>query len=768
MSPTTRTAGPRREQLQLAVCALLLAAGVVLLLVDRETLADVVFLLATAQGFVLSLVATVRAVRHRQLSVDVIALLALAGAVVVGEYLAAAVVALMLATGQLLEASAQARASRELTLLVDRAPRTARVKRGAEVLTVDVAEVVVGDRVIVGPGELAPVDGRLVTAGVFDESALSGESLPVERAVDDGVRSGVVNAGSPVELVATATSATSTYAGLVRMVEQAAADTAPFVRLADRLAAYFVPIALVVAAAAWWVSGDAVRGVAVLVVATPCPLILATPIALMAGLSRAARAGVVVKGGSALEQLAHGTVLLFDKTGTLTRGRPTVVDVVCGDALPVERVVSLAASLDQYSPHVLAGAVVSAARSRGGVLSEPSDVHEVAGYGIEGVVDGVVVRVGKETWVVDGPAPTWVRQVRRRASLDGSLTVFVSADGVPAGALVLEDPIRPDAPRMVRGLRSVGITRVVLVSGDRSDIADTVGRLVGVDTVYAEQDPSSKVRVVADEGRHGSTIMVGDGVNDAPALAAAGVGVALASRGSSASSEAADVVLTVDRIDALADAILIAQRSRRIAYRAAVVGMSLSAVAMVGAAFGLLAPTGGALLQEGIDVLAIGIALTGLLPTAVHTVSMSAEDAKVAARLRDDHLALHMLVEDVSAVADALSDDDEDIRAVRALVHRLQRELVPHEQEEELLLLPVVARALGGLDPTGGLSRTHAEIEHQVSRLDRIVSEIGEGTVTADDVVELRRALYGLYGVLRLHNAQEDEGAFSLIPEAAR
>ena len=764
MAARVPQARARRELAQLVVCAALLALGLLALGLGLGVASDVLLLAATALGLVIAGVAVVRALRRRQPSVDLIAVLALVGAVLVHEYVAGAVVALMLATGQMLEAGAQARASRALTRLVERAPRTARLRRGSDVLTLPVGEVVVGDRVLVGPGEVVPVDGRLLTPGTFDESALSGEPLPVDRPVDDLVRSGVVDAGSPVELVATSTAAESTYAGVVRLVEQAAASTAPFVRMADRLGAVFVPIALAVAGAAWWASGDAVRAVAVLVVATPCPLILAAPIAVMTGLSRAARAGVVVKGGAALERLADGRVLLFDKTGTLTRGRPVVVDVPCAPGRTPEEVLSLAASLDQLSPHVLAASVVAAARARGARVADPSSVREVPGSGIEGVVDGVAVRVGRESWVVGDAAEAWVRQARRRAALDGALTVYVSVDGVTVGAIVLEDPIRIDAPRMIRALRSVGITRTVLVSGDRADVAEAVGRLVGVDAVRSEQDPASKVEVVRQEGAGGPTIMVGDGVNDAPALAAAGVGVALAARGSSASSEAADVVLTVDRIDALADAVLVARRSRRIARVAAVVGMSLSVVAMGVAAVGLLAPTAGAILQEGIDVLAIGIALTGLLPAAAHTVRLSAEDAAVTDRLQDEHREIAELVEQVRVVADALDSGDVDLAPVRRLVDRLESELVPHERREEELLLPVVARALGGPDPTGALSRTHAEIEHQVARLRRLVSVPDDEAAAPDDVIELRRVLYGLYAVLRLHNAQEDESAFSLLP----
>jgi hypothetical protein len=310
----------------------------------------------------------------------------------------------------------------------------------------------------------------------------------------------------------------------------------------------------------------------------------------------------------------------------------------------------------------------------------------------------------------------------------------------------------------------VGISRVILVTGDRADIADAVGRIVGVDSVLAECDPADKLAAIKIEEAHGSTIMVGDGVNDAPALAAAGVGVALAARGATASSEAADVVLTVDRLDALADAILIARRSKRIALQAVLVGMGLSLVAMLAAAVGLLPPAIGAVTQEVIDVLAIGIALRAVLPGKAHTIAMPEADVAVALALKVEHDAVLVVVEQIRAVADALSTRECDLNPAHSLLVRLEGELLPHERADEAQLVPLVSRALGGTNTTASMSRTHAEIEHQVSRLRRLLTDLDNDTVQPEDVVELRRILYGLYGVLRLHNAQEEEGAFSLVP----
>jgi heavy metal translocating P-type ATPase len=757
-----------KEMLLFVSSTFLLLAGGVAWLLSAGTSASVLWVAGTVLGLAFSVSWTVAALRRHQPSVDVIAVLALVGALAVDEPFAGAMIAVMLASGQLLEARAAARARRELSLLVERAPRTARRRVEGGVVELPVDNVAPGDRLLVGTGQIIPVDGRLLSSASLDESALTGEPLPVERLAGDDIRSGVVNAGPPIELVATAAAAESTYAGVVRLVLQAQASSAPFVRAADRFAILFVPLTLVLAGVSWALSGDAVRAVAVLVVATPCPLLLAAPIAIMSGLSRAAHIGVVIKGGGALERLAGGDVVLFDKTGTLTQGHPVLADVVTpGDQMDADEVLRLAASLDQVSAHVLASAIVTGAIRRGLVLEMPEDVQEVPGYGLEGTVRNHRVRLGKVSWIVGDSAPTWERQVRRRADLDGSLTVFVAVDDEPAGVFLLEDAIRPDAPRMVRALREAGIRRVVLVTGDRADNADMVGRIVGVDAVLADCDPADKLAAIGRESANGETIMVGDGVNDAPALAAAGVGVALAARGATASSEAADVVLTVDRVDALADAILIARRSKGIALQAVLVGMGLSLVAMAIAAVGLLPPAAGAIVQEVIDVLAIGIALRAVLPGAVHAIAMAPADIATALRLRAEHDAVLPLIEQIRSVADALSRRACELSPVRTLLDRLEGELLPHERDDEELLVPLIGRALGGTDATAAMSRTHAEIEHQVSRLRRLLLGLDTESALPEDIVELRRLLYGLYAVLRLHNAQEEEGAFSLVPNGA-
>jgi heavy metal translocating P-type ATPase len=569
----------------------------------------------------------------------------------------------------------------------------------------------------------------------------------------------------PFDLVATSTAATSTYAGILRLVTQAQASRAPFVRLADRYALAFVPLTLAVAGAAWLVSGEAVRALAVLVVATPCPLILAAPVAIVAGISRAARRGIVVKSGGALERLAAGRVLLFDKTGTLTAGAPVVAEVQApaGDG---DELLGLAASLDQLSQHVLAGAIVRAAAERHLPLVFPVEVEEEPGRGVRGRVGGRQVAVGKAAWAAAGqPLPPWARRLRRRGALEGFSTVFVAVDGVLAGALAVHDPVRPDATRTLRELRRAGLRRMVLVTGDHPDAAELVGAAVGVDEVLAERFPAEKVEAARRERAAGPTIMVGDGINDAPALAAADVGVAMGARGATASSEAADVVLVVDRFDRLTEAIRVARRSRRIALESVLAGMGLSLAAMGVAAAGLLVPVAGAVLQEAIDVAVIANALRALRAGRAQRRRPPAASVALGQRFRSEHRELLGLVDRVRAVADGLDRlPPPQALAESTAVHRfLVERLLPHEEAEDALLYPVVAELLGGEDPTAPMSRAHAEIAHLTRLLGGVLADLGPAGPEPEDLTDLRRILYGIHAILRLHFAQEEEAYLSLL-----
>jgi heavy metal translocating P-type ATPase len=589
-------------------------AGSVLWLARASSLADFAWALAVVIALVPLGISVAKDLWHHETGVDLIALLAMAGSLVLGQYLAGAVIGLMLSGGQALERFASARARRELSSLLSRAPRVVHRYEGGELTSPDIAEVREGDHLLVKPGEVVPVDGLMTSEGaVLDESALTGESMPVEHLASDRVRSGAVNVGAPFDMRALTTAEASTYSGIIRLVREAQNSKAPFVRLADRYALWFLPLTLLVAAAAWFFSGDPVRALAVLVVATPCPLILAAPVAIVAGISQAAHRGVIVKGGGALETLARVRTLVFDKTGTLTAGSPRVASVEAFGLIDSTELLRLAASLDQVSPHVFADGIVIAARDRQIALHFPDGVREHPGKGIDGVVDGHRVALGQARWLQDGqPLPEAATEVRKRMAADGASAVFVAVDGTISGALIMVDPVRSETPQALRMLRQAGINRIVLLSGDRKDVAQQVGGALGVDVVLSEHTPEQKVEAVRHERSSAVTVMVGDGVNDAPALAAADVGIAMGARGATASSEAADAVIIVDRLDRVAEAVLIARRARNIAVQSVIAGMALSMVGMLLATAGALPPVAGAFFQEAIDVAVILNALRAL------------------------------------------------------------------------------------------------------------------------------------------------------------
>jgi heavy metal translocating P-type ATPase len=552
------------------------------------------------------------------LGVDTIALVAMVGALALGQELAGVVIGLMFSGGAALEAAASSRARRELTALVQRAPKVAHVRAGDGLRELPAGDVQAGDVVVVRTGEVIPVDGTVTSEeAVVDTSTLTGEPLPVTLRTGMPVLSGSANAGAPFDVRADRPAADSAYAALVRLVEQAQSQRAPLVRMADRYAGFFLPATLLIAGAAWAISGDPVRALAVVVVATPCPLILAAPIALVSGLSRAAKAGVVVKGAGAIETLGEARTVLFDKTGTLTVGTPDVREILTAGELRPAELLRLAASVDQMSAHVLGEALVQAAEEAELPLRMPTGVHELPGQGIEASVDGRRVAVGSRAFLRErGFGAEDVAAVGLLGSRgSGEARVMVGVDGRVAGVIVMADDLRPDATRIVERLRGEGIRHVAMLSGDRRSVAERIGRALGVDRVYAEQSPEDKLEVVHSlhaEPQLRPVVMVGDGVNDAPALAAADLGMAMGVAGATVSSETADAVITVDRIDRVADAVHIGRRSLHIARQSVIAGMSLSIAAMGVAAAGYLPPLAGALFQEVIDLAVILNALRAL------------------------------------------------------------------------------------------------------------------------------------------------------------
>jgi heavy metal translocating P-type ATPase len=587
-------------------------------LLGLEGWADAAWATGAAVVLVPLVVSTARSLLRGDVGVDAIALVAIVWALALGEYLAAAIVALMMSGGAALEAWAAGRARRELRLLVERAPRIAHRYVDGTVEEVKVEELAPGDVVSVRAGEVVPADGAVVGhEAVLDESALTGEALPVTIPRYGHVRSGTANAGDAFDLRVTSSAAESAYAAIVRLVQAAETDRAQFTRMADRYAAYFLPFSLVVAGLAWLVSGDSTRGLAVMVVATPCPLILAAPIAFVAGLSRAARAGIIVKGAGALERLGAAKTVLLDKTGTLTLGQPELERIVPLGDLSEDEALRLAASLDQMSAHVLAESLVLAAAGQGLELTLPSGVREDPGRGILGQVEGRQVAVGSSGWLEANGYMHAGDHDRAHDTGDGAgrAKVLVGVDGTLAAVIVMGDRLRPGADTLARELHEAGIEHVALVSGDRPEIAREVARNAGIEHVYAEQTPEGKlevVRAVRDRPGLQKVVMVGDGINDAPALALADVGIAMAGKGATISSETADVVITVDDADRIALSVLIGRRSLHIARQSVVFGLGLSVAAMVVAAFGYLPPVWGALFQEAIDVAVILNALRAL------------------------------------------------------------------------------------------------------------------------------------------------------------
>jgi soluble P-type ATPase len=504
----------------------------------------------------------------------------------------------------------------------------------------------------------------------------------------------------------------------------------------------------------------------VLVVATPCPLILAAPIALVGGMSRAARRGIVVKGGAALETLGRADVLLLDKTGTLTEGRARVAGIETDGGISADEVLRLGASLDQVSTHALARPIVQAARAQGLHLALPDDVHEDPGRGVRGRVAGRSVMVGRASYVADGGAvPAWAARVRKRTAYEGLANVFVGVNGILVGAMVLEDPLRPDSGRAVARLRRAGIRRVVMVTGDHPDVAQAIASAIGVDAVYAERSPAEKVEVVRAERERGIVVMVGDGINDAPALASADVGVAMGVRGATASSEAADVVLMVDRIDRLAEAVQIARRSHHIALQSIAVGMGLSLVAMGIAAAGGLVPVVGAVVQEAIDVAVI---LNALRARGGREEPRPSEAALSAGRqVLLEHSAMERETAQLRSVADELGRLPSAAARIRLeeVKRFLHDDLLPHEQEEEQHLYPVVARYIGGPESVAVARREHAEVAHLSRVLSGMIDALDPDGPGDEELIGLRRVLYSLSAVLSLHRSGEEERLIAVVGE---
>lgn len=589
-------------------------------------------------GFVVwTLVGMVRDVLRGHVGLDVLAVIAMVSTLAVGEYIASLIIVLMLSGGEALEDYAGRRAKRELTALLDRSPRIAHVIEDPDapnsdsVRDVPADDVAIGDVLLVRPAEIVPVDAELLTAtGTFDESSITGESMPVTRTAGDEVLSGAVNGQRAVRVRAVRRSADSQYQQIVALVREAEESRAPVVRLADRFAVPFTAVSLAIAGAAWGLSGDPVRFAEVLVLATPCPLLIAAPVAFLGGLSRAAKAGVIIKGGAVIEQLARVRSAAFDKTGTLTEGRPELVDVRTADGIGPDELLGFAAAAEQYSSHVLADGIRRAAAERGIPVSSATEAREAATNGVTAVIGGRTVVVGKPAYVA-ALAP----DTRREELQPGQAAAYVAVDGRYAGALILADDPRPETAAVVAWLRENGVERVTMLTGDAAPTAEAVAHAVGIDDVRAELLPGQKVELAAGMTPR-PVLMVGDGVNDAPVLAAADVGIAMGAKGATAAGDAASAVILQDSLAKVADAVSIGRHTLRVAFAAIWIGIGLSIGLMLVAAVGLIPAVAGALTQEFVDLAAILYALRALtgprveLPPVAGAAQTAAATAKTS------------------------------------------------------------------------------------------------------------------------------------------
>ena len=548
-----------------------------------------------------------------QFAADLVAALAIIAAILLRQPLVGLVIVLMQSGGEALEDIAEGRATEALRALIDAAPRTVHRREGATVTDVDVDIVQEQDELLVRPGEMVPCDGEVVEGtSHLDTSSLTGEPLPIRVSPGSRVMSGSVNQESPIVLMVLAIAQESQYARIVSLVREAQGTKAPLQRIADKYAVLFTPLTLLVCAVAYMMSRDWERVLAVLAIATPCPLILATPVAILGGMNQSARRQILIRNGGALEALGRTTAMLFDKTGTITAGRPHVSRVVATGRMDESEVLRLASAVERGSGHLLARTVVSAAEERGLLPVAAASVVETPGRGVAGRVGNYEVAVGARSFMVERYplARKGIEDLEAREGNAPALRAYVSVDGALAGIIEYADTIRPGMRELVTNLRSAGVTRILLLSGDRVENARAVAQEVGIEEFRGDMLPEEKVETVRrllDDGH--SVVMMGDGTNDAPALSTATVGVAIASHGRGIATEAADVILLIDDPSRVLDAIGISRRTMRIARQSIWFGLGISAVGMVFAALGKIPPVAGAGIQEAVDLVVIVNAL---------------------------------------------------------------------------------------------------------------------------------------------------------------
>ncbi|MBM7711191.1 heavy metal translocating P-type ATPase [Enterococcus xiangfangensis] len=547
------------------------------------------------------LIGMIKTLRSGKYGVDILAVTAIVATLMVGDYWASLVVLIMLTGGDSLEDYASHQASRELRSLLDNSPQVAHRIDGEEITELTVEEVRVGDLILVKPGELVPVDGRVVVGESFvDESSLTGESKPIEKKMNDELMSGSVNGDAALRMKVTKSAQDSQYQTLVKLVKESEAKPAHFVRLADRYAVPFTITAYIIGGVAWFVSKDPVRFAEVLVVASPCPLILAAPVALVAGMSRSSRNGIVVKTGTTIEKLARAKSIAFDKTGTLTEGKLSVEEIhVDTTEVSKEELITYAASGEQESSHILARSLVAYGKANQLALFPVTELEEITGQGIQAKVNGKTIRVGKATFA--GATSELTNE---------KTAVYVSLADQYVGYITFTDIVRKESANTITELNKLGIKKTIMLTGDRQSIADRIANQVGITEVHAECLPAEKIDVLKTlKEQDRPVVMVGDGVNDAPALAVADIGIAMGAHGSTAASESADAVILKDDLSRVSAAIHLSQDTMRIARQSVLIGLIICVILMLIASTGVIPALLGAALQEVIDTVSILSAL---------------------------------------------------------------------------------------------------------------------------------------------------------------
>jgi len=614
-----KPAAPRpvwRELMQNYPVAVFAAAGIAIglaLLPFGWHVARIAFGVVAIAGGLPLVWSTLRNMAQGRFNVDTIATLAILGSALLGEFLAGALVVLMQSGGEALEDYGLRRANRSLDNLLRRAPSVAHLKRDGTFADVPAAEVVIGDTLLVRPGDILAADGVVTEGqGSVDESALTGEPVPLGKQVGDRVFSGTINLTGNFLVRATSAAAESKYERIVRMVQQAQGERAPINRLANRFAPGMTLLTIVIASLVLLLTHNPTHALSVLVVATPCPLIIATPLAVLSAINRAAAQNILVKSGAAIEQAGAVKSVVFDKTGTLTSGTPTLSELRCfpqtaPPCLEEDRLLEMAAAVEMLSPHVLANAVVQAARARGLTLTTATDVQEAPGTGISGWVGGKRVALGSGSYLrsLGVHINADVHAERTRLAEDGRTIAYLGVDQDLAGLLIFEDRIRPEAMDTMRRLGEMGITRITMLTGDAPETAQAVATKVGIADVRARMQPEDKLAAIRELAEAGPVMMVGDGINDAPALATAAVGVAMGGYGAGIATDAADVVITVESVERVADTIAIGRRMVRVARQGIFFGLGASLFLMALASLGYIPPPVGALLQEVIDLVTI-------------------------------------------------------------------------------------------------------------------------------------------------------------------